>query len=146
MDTAQSPARDSAACCGVLLPLLMEVGLPSTVPEVRGALRRNGSAGCDPLAPGRQPTIANPHCPRPCLVSQVRSLALDVLTQAVRSAGPAPLAPLAPALVPGLLEALSGLEVRGGDGVQWGGGERRPACHKTVARMFCATVQANGPT
>lgn len=41
---------------------------------------------------------------------QVRSLALDVLTQAVRSAGPAPLVPLAPSLVPGLLEALSGLE------------------------------------
>lgn len=44
---------------------------------------------------------------------QVRGLSLDVLTQAVRSAGPGPLAPLAPALAPGLLEALSGLEVRG---------------------------------
>jgi hypothetical protein len=42
---------------------------------------------------------------------QVRGLSLDVLAQAVRSAGPGPLAPLAPALVPGLLEALSGLEV-----------------------------------
>jgi hypothetical protein len=44
-------------------------------------------------------------------VAEVKGLALDVLTQAVRSAGPGPLAPLAPALVPGLLEALSGLEV-----------------------------------
>ncbi|GBF95386.1 hypothetical protein Rsub_07814 [Raphidocelis subcapitata] len=46
----------------------------------------------------------------PSTVAEVQGLSLDMLTQAVRSAGPAPLAPLAPALVPGLLEALSGLE------------------------------------
>jgi hypothetical protein len=40
MDTAQTPARDVAACCGVLLPLLMEIGLPSSVPEVRRAYSR----------------------------------------------------------------------------------------------------------
>ncbi|KIY98025.1 hypothetical protein MNEG_9938 [Monoraphidium neglectum] len=73
MDAAQTPPRDVRACCEALLPLMLETGLPSSVPEVRG-------------------------------------LSLDVLTQAVRSAGPGPLAPLAPALAPGLLEALSGLE------------------------------------
>ena len=73
MDASQTPPRDVAACCSALLPLMLERGLPSGVPEVRG-------------------------------------LALDLITTAVRAAGPGPLAPLAPALVPGLLEALSGLE------------------------------------
>jgi proteasome component ECM29 len=56
--------------------------------------------------------LATSACTHHIAALQVRSLSLDMLTAAVRSAGPGPLAPLAPALVPGLLEALSGMEVR----------------------------------
>jgi hypothetical protein len=34
MDATQTPARDVAACCAALLPMLLERGLPSSVPEV----------------------------------------------------------------------------------------------------------------
>lgn len=171
MDTAQTPPRDSAACCAALLPMLLETGLPSSVPEVGapglrvwtcvctcvstcvctcvctcvstcvcwqgvfgwcgGAaslaeekVRGGGGVQVQPASvvhkscPLHESCRSDKHdiCPapdntRPLLRTQIRGLSLDVLTQAVRSAGPAPLAPLAPALVPGLLEALSGMEV-----------------------------------
>ena len=36
MDTAQSPNKDVVAACSQILPLMLESGLTSTVPEVQG--------------------------------------------------------------------------------------------------------------
>jgi len=73
VDASLSPPADAAAAVAVVLPLMIEHGLSSTVTEVR-------------------------------------MLALDIISQTARSASPASLKPLLPALVQAMLEGLSSLE------------------------------------